>query len=77
MLKDRGITDKDKQRAIRRAVEDVNASDDPTERATEIDKQLENKRVGNAEKDNYYDSKAKELADTWGQVLDLDETATE
>lgn len=77
MLEDRGITDKDKQRAIRRAVEDVNASDEPTERATEIDKQLENKRVGNAEKDNYYDSKAKELADTWGQVLDLDETATE
>lgn len=77
MLEDRGITDKDKQRAIRRAVEDVNASDDSTERATEIDKQLENKRVGNAEKDNYYDSKAKELADTWGQVLDLDETATE
>lgn len=77
MLEDRGITDKDKQRAIRRAVEDVNASDDPTERATEIDKQLENKRVGNAEKDNYYDSKAKELVDTWGQVLDLDETAKE
>lgn len=75
MLKDRGITDKDEQRAIRRVVEDVNASDDPTERATEIDKQLENKRVGNAEKDDYYDSKAKELADTWGQVLDLDETA--
>ena len=77
MLEDRGITDKDKQRAIRRSVEDVNASDDPTERATEIDKQLENKRVGNAEKDNYYDSKAKELVDTWGQVLDLDETAAE
>lgn len=77
MLEDRGITDKDKQRAIRRAVEDVNASDDSTERATEIDKQLENKRVGNAEKDNYYDSKTKELVDTWGQVLDLDETATE
>ena len=77
MLEDRGITDKDKQRAIRRSVEDVNASDDPTERATEIDKQLENKRVGNAEKDNYYDSKAKELVDTWGQVLDLDETAVE
>lgn len=77
MLEDRGITDKDKQRAIRRSVEDVNASDDPTERATEIDKQLENKRVGNAEKDNYYNSKAKELVDTWGQVLDLDETAVE
>ena len=41
--------------------------------STKIDKQLENKRVGNAEKDNYYDSKAKELVDTWGQVLDLDE----
>lgn len=71
MLTDLGIEGKDEQIAIRRVVEDVNASDDAATRAEEIDTNLNNLRAAEDEENNYYDPKSKDMVDTWGDTLHL------
>lgn len=75
-LRDQNITKSDDLIALRHLIEDINASGNEAQgKAQEIDENVAAYRQADAE--SFYDSEAKNQAETWGAILGLDDTTVQ